>query len=62
MITYQYKKNKQATFQYGCVDLPLRGVPRAVELVKKIVLGPSGLEDFGFSIHVAHFRSAEIVI
>ena len=34
----------------------------AVERVKKIVLGTPGFEDFGFLIHFAHLRNAEIVI
>ena len=35
---------------------------RAIERVKKIVLGTPGFKDFGFLIHFAHFRNAEIVI
>ena len=60
MITYQYENNKQAPFQYGRLDL--HGLPRAVERVKKIVLGTPGFEVFDFLIHVAHLRNAEIVI
>ena len=51
---------------YSCLDLPLGGnfcsLPRAVKHVKNIVLGPPGLEDFGFSNHVALPRSAQILI
>ena len=41
-------------FQYGCLDLPLS--------CQKIILGTPGFEDFGFLIHFAHLRNAEIVI
>ena len=30
--------------------------------VSKIILATPGFEHFGFLIHVAHFRNAEIVI
>ena len=63
-IDTQKRQDKPALFQYGCLDLRrvLHALPRAVERVKKIVLGTPGhgFEDFGFLIHVAHFRNAEI--
>ena len=31
-------------------------------MCQKIVLGTAGFEDFGFLIHVAHFRNAEIAV
>ena len=49
-------------FQYGCLDLRPSWSASFSRACQKIVLGTPGFEDFGFLIHVAHFRNAEIVI
>ena len=51
-----------SSFQYGCLDLPLSWPASCGRACQKIVLGTPGFEAFGFLIHFAHFRNAEIVI
>jgi len=63
MITHQYeKRTDQRPSNMAASIFALHALPRAVEHVKEIVLGTPGFEDFGFLIHVAHFRNAEIAV
>lgn len=65
MITYQLEKmNKQTSNMAASIYFFLAIFVACLmqwSAVKKFILGLPRLEDFGFSIDVAHFSSAEIV-